>query len=313
MHLLLLLVACSAGGKPLEDGPGRVVCRHEDPKLDESSGLALGSRPGTFWTLEDSGAKPELHAFDQTCGALGRFAVEGAAALDWEDLAGFDLDDERWLLVADTGDNQRQRPEVALYLVREPDLTEAKRTAAVARVIRFRFPDGSHDCEGVAVDPRSRRILLVTKDRGDGTALWELPLDPAQAPVLTATKLVDLELALPGDDAGRKVTAFDLSPDGTRAAVLTYTVAWQWTRRADESWAAAFQRDPEAIPVPDLPQREALAYSADGASLFLTSEGAPMPLVEVPAPVPPPPEPRPAPASAPYPVPATPTVPAPPP
>lgn len=288
MIALALLVACSAGGKPLEDGPGNVVCRHEDPKLDESSGLALGSRPGTFWTLEDSGAEPQLHAFDATCGALGRFDVEGATALDWEDLAAFDLDDQRWLLIADTGDNQRQRPEVTLYLVAEPDLTATTRKVPVTRAIRFRFPDGAHDCEGVAVDPRSRRILLVTKDRGDGTALWELPLDPAQAPVLTASKLATLELAPPGDEAGRRVTALDLSPDGTRAAVLTYTVAWQWSRGPKESWTAAFARAPVPIPLPDLVQREALAYAADGASLFVTSEGSPMPLVVVPVPPAPP-------------------------
>ena len=45
------------------------VANAMSPSRNVTRSLALGSRPGTFWTLEDSGAEPVLHAFDATCGA----------------------------------------------------------------------------------------------------------------------------------------------------------------------------------------------------------------------------------------------------
>lgn len=282
MLTLLLLTACSSGAPPLEDGPGTVVARVENPALTESSGLAISSRQGVFWTHNDSGGDPELFAFDATGGMVGTWTVSGANAIDWEEVAGFESAEQRFLLVADTGDNKRLRSELQLYLVEEPDLGSTSRTVSPTRTLRIRYPDGAHDCEGLAVDPARKEALLVTKDRDDGTRAYSLTLASPQAQILTAQPVTTLELAPEGDMSGRRVTAADLSPDGTRLVLLTYTFAWEYERKPGEPWADTLARTPRKIELPALEQREAIAYGPDSKTLYLTSEGQPMPLVSIP-------------------------------
>jgi hypothetical protein len=74
----------------------------------------------------------------------------------------------------------------------------------------------------------------------------------------------------------------DISPDGRRAVVLTYRDAYEYSRGRNERWAEAFARKPAEIKLPRRAQGEAIAYGADGKTLYLTSEKLPTPLWEVP-------------------------------
>ena len=78
------------------------------------------------------------------------------------------------------------------------------------------------------------------------------------------------------------VTAMDISPDGRRAIVLTYTNAYEYTRAAGEDWAKAFSRSPRKIRMPGRTQGESICYGPDGKTLYLTSEKLPTPLLQVP-------------------------------
>ena len=75
----------------------------------------------------------------------------------------------------------------------------------------------------------------------------------------------------------------DVSPDGRRAVVLSYGDAYEYFRRPEEDWAAAFARGPRLLPMPERQQGEAIGYGADGRSLYLTSEKRPTPLWVVPS------------------------------
>ena len=72
-----------------------------------------------------------------------------------------------------------------------------------------------------------------------------------------------------------------LSPDGRHLVLLSGLHASLYTRQEDEPWSTALQRLPQRIALPVIKQAEAIAYSRDGKSLYLTSEGDQSPLWEL--------------------------------
>lgn len=286
----------------LEPGYGRI----EDPLLSEASGLAVSrGSDERLWTVNDSGGEAALYLLNDRGNYLGRVRVTGASNFDWEELATFDYEGRPHLLIADTGDNPSQRPSVTLYIVEEP-VFDGPRPPLNARVpVRwtqeFVYEDGPRDCESVAVDPDSGKVLLISK-RTDPPALYELPLGPEHAGKRLVAKRIANVAGLPMPKDKEKLpdnrfgkfsfqnTAFDISADGRSAAVLTYGATWLFERNFDEDWASAFSRNPKLVATPFMLQAEAIAFTPDGRSLFVTSEGTPAPFMrlrrEEPIPVP---------------------------
>ncbi len=264
---------------PIRYGKPRHLCTLACRQIDESSGLAPSRRtPGVFWTQNDSGSPAELFAFDRRGRHLGAYTVIGARNRDWEDLAWLTVGKKHFLLICDTGDNALIRPFVSLYLVPEPAVDPNRPKAGgklrVARAIHFTYEDGPQDCESVAVDPTTKTIYLVSK-RGKRT-VYELPMPPKAARrKLVAKAVAELDIAA--------AVAMDISGDGLRAVVLTYGLAFEYTRAAGEKWAAAFRRGGRKLRMPGRRQGESICYGPDGKTLYLTSEKLPTPLLEVPA------------------------------
>ena len=276
---------------------GTIVSR----KLTETSGLATSRRrDDLLWAINDSGTSPRLHALGVDGSDRGDARVEGTDAVDWEDLASFELDGRSYLLVADTGDNLSWREGVELFVVEEPKLSgdalAADTVLKPAWRIHFRFEDGPRDCEAVAVDSERMRVLLIAK-RTEPPGLYELPLRPEAASGARTAKTTQLVARRLGDvigipppteadvDAARWLgryfampTALDLGADGRLAAVLTYREAYLYERGADEEWETAFGRPPQRIALPAMAQAEAIAFGRDGRTLFATSEGVGAPL-----------------------------------
>ena len=75
-----------------------------------------------FWTHNDSGGGAWLYAFDRSGQSLGRWAVPGARANDWEDIAAGPgpKRGESYLYIGDIGDNNSRRPYVTVYRIPEP-------------------------------------------------------------------------------------------------------------------------------------------------------------------------------------------------
>jgi hypothetical protein len=268
-------------------GEARSLCQLDAAEVVESSGVACSRvADDRWWTHNDSGDEPRLFAFDRA-GATRAFDVTGAQADDWEDICSFEKDGKGWLLIGDTGDNKSKRKGVALYLVEEPRSLPPKEAAAaslpVARRLQVRYEDGAHDCEGIAVDPVSEKVLLVTKVRSAEVrpAVYFFALGVLTGPALegpvVARKLADLPAPVP-----LLTTALDVSPDGLRLVVLSYGDAYGWTRTKDEHWDAALGRAPVQITMPKRGQGEALCFGRDGRALYLTSEGSPCPVWELP-------------------------------
>jgi hypothetical protein len=259
----------------------------EDRRVKESSGLVASRRtPGLFWTHNDSGDGPFVSAFDRAGRSRGTFRVEGASALDWEDIAAGPgpARGESYLYAADIGDNGREREFVVVYRFPEPALSATEdppkeaRPTQPAEAIRLKYPDGAHNAEALAVHPATGDIYVVTKANASAD-VYKLaaPFDP-QA-VNTLAKVATLH----GPDFfGTLVTGADISPDGRRVALCDYAQGYELTLPAgaagfDEVW----RQTPLALSLGPRLQGESIAYRLDGAALLATSEKAPTPLFEV--------------------------------
>ena len=112
------------------------IHRIELPEISESSGLVKSrTQRGVFWTHNDSGDRPRIFAIDAQGRLLGEFAVEGALARDWEDIA---IDDAGNLYIGDVGNNANQRRDLVVYRVPEPDVGKDT-NARVTGLLRYRY------------------------------------------------------------------------------------------------------------------------------------------------------------------------------
>ncbi len=233
------------------------------PPVDEVSGLVRSSTyPGVFWAHNDSGDVARIFALRADGSVLmpayerDRFQVGGAAFfkapwpgirvhnaanIDWEDIA---LSDG-YLYIADLGNNGNARRDLGVYVVPEPS-PEATADVRALRFLPVRYPEQQHfpavrwhyDCEALFVD--AGRLYFLTKHRRpgeiagweSGTRLYRLDTDYTER---------DNVLTLVGEHAGVALaTAADLSPDGTRLAVLTYPRIWVFERPAQgDNWLNA--------------------------------------------------------------------------
>src|SRR5512132_998555 len=141
-----------------------VVARLEDPRIQESSGLALSRRhPEVLWTHNDSGDGPRLYAVGSDGRTLATLTLAGVEARDWEALAaGRDDRGRPALFVGDIGDNQSLWPSITVYRVAEP--AQLRDATVPVRRYRLRFADGPRDAEALLVDPRSNRLYVASKD-----------------------------------------------------------------------------------------------------------------------------------------------------
>jgi hypothetical protein len=218
----------------------------------ELSGLARW-HDGTFWAHNDSGDGPRLFHLSKTGAVIGEVTLQGATAVDWEDIAVRG----RTLYVGDIGDNTAQRPDIAVYTVRAGTADATKRT--------LRYPDGAHDAETLLVDPETGLLAVITKDFGGAAGVYT-----GRDGTLKHATTLNLGI-------GAALTGGDVSADGRTIVLRSYTRAYVWTRRDGESLATALKRDPACTVHADLldeGQGEALALSRDGRQFWTIPEGA---------------------------------------
>ena len=198
--------------------------------IDESSAMEKSSRfPDTYWTLNDSGGGPRIFAI-RANGEIIKpdglkeyrgIQIDNATNIDWEDLAS---DGQGHLYIADFGNNDSLRRNLAIYKIAEPDPKVTVQIPAIAR-IPFSYPDqldyppGKKDFDAEALFWLRGHLYLLTKHRSDTlTRLYRF--DALIAGKETPLSLID------SFDIGGMVTAADASDDGRLLAILTYHDIW---------------------------------------------------------------------------------------
>ncbi|MGI8983443.1 MAG: hypothetical protein ACR2HM_02735 [Acidimicrobiales bacterium] len=261
-----------------------------DPAIDESSGLAASRRnPGLLWTHNDSGDEPFVYCLDLKGAPCGAWRVTGADAWDWEDMAAGPgpTPGEPYLYLGDIGDNLDQRTEIIVYRIAEPaaggpgpaPTKAAPAATAAAEVLRLSYPDGPHNAEALAVHPTTGDLYVVTKD-GQAARVYKAaaPLGPGRVTVMVQLGTVRLGA---GPRGLEQVTGADISPDGSRVALSTYSQGYELVVPAGGPFDDVWSQAPAPVVLGPRLQGEAIAYRLDGRALLTTSEIAPSPLQQV--------------------------------
>jgi len=269
-----------------------IIGEIKSPEITESSGLAASRcQPNVLWTHNDSGDGPYIYAIDPSGANLGTFKVQNAENEDWEDIAGFkDTDGRCYLFIGEIGNTEKlERTQHKIYRINEPLVggtnADLSRKTAVptqpAEVLSFRYPDRAHDAETLMVHPQSGDLYVLTKHRSDLASVFKIKADFAnfQAAVAIAQKIG--ELTVPAIPHGM-LTGGAISPDGTRVVLCDYSAAYELISPTgltnfDDIWS----QKPLPIDLGSRKQGEAITYSADGTSIFATSEKRGSPVIEV--------------------------------
>lgn len=240
------------------------------PDLDEASGVAASRSHGVLWAHDDSGGAAEVFAVGADGGDRGRVTLEGAEAVDWEDMARGPAPDGAGdvLYLGDIGDNAAERDHVTIYRVPEPD--PAGGTATGVEALDLAYPDGPRDAESLVADPVTGDLYILDKDLGGGpVTAYRVPAGAAPGGVTAMERAGGVGLP-----AGEIVTGADLSPDGALVAVRTYTAVYLWDRGPDQTVAQALGGEPCRAPSAPERQGEAIAVAADGSGYTTLGEGA---------------------------------------
>ena len=245
------------------------------PGALELSGLVVSpEQPGVLWTHNDSGDSARVFALRPDGASLGTFAVPGASASDWEDLAARPAAGARpaQLFIGDIGDNGRRRSEVYVYRVGEPVASAGGGTTATASRITLRYPDGAHDAEALFVEPGTGDVFIVTKEGDDVSGVYRAPDPAVGGAAITLQHVTDV-------DVGGLATGADINRTGDVIVVRTYDGVLAWERLAGEALSQTLRRAPCEVDVDlDEPQGEAIALEHDGRAFLTVSEGAAPPL-----------------------------------
>lgn len=261
-------------------------------ELLETSGIeASQSRDGDFFVHNDEG-EPVVYAIDESGADLGSVAIVPAKNKDWEDITSIPVDDGRWIVLGDIGDNKAKRDTIRLYFAEEPKPGEHDRYSGYVELkhrLKLTYPDGPRDCESLAYDPVDNQILLLSK-RDKPPRLYAVDLETAlnerkaklkflgETSVLRPPTVKNRAQFGGRTDFISQPTGFDISDDGSEAVVITYRSLYRYKRQEGEDWLSAMQRKPEEVVGPPARQNEAITYSVDGKAIYVTTEKQPAPV-----------------------------------
>lgn len=246
------------------------------PPVNEMSGIARSRTwPDVWWVMNDSGDTARLFPLDDA----GKIVVPSyrkagddwpglelllAANLDWEDIAVAD----DTLYVADMGNNGNARRDLGVYVLPEPNPRATERMRPL-KFLPIRYPDQKRfpaakwhfDCESLFVS--DGKLYFITKHRQPGkidqfemgTKLYRLDTEYVDRQNVLTLVGARPDLVLP--------TAADLSPDGTKLAVLTVLRLWVFEKPASgDNWLAGKARF-VMLPRAKLLQAEGVTWDDD--------------------------------------------------
>jgi hypothetical protein len=222
------------------------------PPLRESSGIAASrDYADRLYHINDSGDAGRFYVSNLDGRDLQPVTVSGFRTRDAEALSLGPCPNaarQSCIYLGDIGDNRRRRQTIEVAAIEERVTFES--TATPLARFSFRYPDGPHDAESMAVHPDGR-LFILTKEHP--ARLYSTRLDGVQD-VLTAVTTLDTDTA-PTDMA--------ISDDGARLIVLTYKGAVEFAITFAEQHRIALR---------PLPQQESVTYLPGSRSILFTTE-----------------------------------------
>lgn len=266
--------------------PPTTIANVASNTLTEASGIAASRKnPGVLWSHNDSGGSNTVYAIGLNGADLGVFTLQGASAVDWEDIAigpgpstGVD-----YLYVADTGDNLNIRPNIKVYRVPEPTVNPASPQGNVTlrgvQTITLAYPDGPRDAETLMVDVNGD-IYIVTKRVSAVGRVYRAAYPQATSGTITLQFVAQIPWGAVNGSGG--ATAGDIAHDGSAVIVRRLSsfspAATLWRRAPGTNLWDAFAQPGCDLALASEVQGEAIAFGPNDLSLFTTTEGSHSPI-----------------------------------
>jgi hypothetical protein len=265
----------------------KVIGTISSKEISESSGL-VDSRCNrdVFWTHNDSGDDAFIFALTHDGERLGTWKVRGAKNYDWEDMATFKTaGGECFLYLGDTGNNKRERGEFTIYRVKEPTVSETDSSRKnplytdPAEAIKIDYPDMRHDAETLMVHPQTGDIYILSKSISGASGVYKLAANYSLDKTNRLQKISDFSVpAVPNGF----LTGGSISPDAKHAIICDYFSSYELTLPAKaKTFDNIWKEKPLRVELGERKQGEAISYSADGKSIYATSERRNSPIIEV--------------------------------
>lgn len=277
---IVLLCACAVDSDDRDFESGiPLACEAPVPlatlpdELNEASGIARDpDRDGLFWAHNDSGNDLVLYALDDTGSVVGAVSVIGASNRDVEDIAAGPCPGGGCLYLGDIGDNLSVRRTISVHRLPLPDPESSSQVSPDASW-RFEYEDGPRDSEALAVDPIRSELIVISKGRSGEVTVYvaSIPGLATTGPPNRLRRAGRLPLPL-GSSSRQLISAADISPDGSRLVVRSYTTVYEFP------WAGADSLDAEVEPLwtsvmsAREPQGEGLTWDRSGTALYLVGE-----------------------------------------
>lgn len=259
LSLALLLVAVcvptAAVGQDSEK-----ISEIDDSRIKESSGLAISPKHDDLAYTINDGDSPVVYAIEISTGnVVGTIGVSGAKVEDTESIA-IDGDGRMWL--ADVGDNDAERDDVALYAFAEPGPGDH---SVDAKRYPVSYEGGPVNVEALLVHPKTGKKFLASKNEKSTGTVYSLP---KKLTINGDNRAKDLRKPVPSDTSDGTFT-----PSGAQALIRTGEGVYVFDPK---TWTEV-----ERLSVPKVENGESISMEPDGGSFIIGSEGKGSPLIRV--------------------------------
>lgn len=237
--------------------------------LTEVSGIVSSYyNNGIFWVHNDSGDRSAIYAIDSEANLIATVELEGIGLVDAEDIATLQIGGTSYLLLADMGNNLRNRDTLSLFLFQEPTLQDGSDNYHVTldqiQEIKFRYKDKRRDSEALFVDPIDNTVYIISK-RDFKSTVFRLPFSSFMT---GEVKELEPQMQLPFTF----VTAADIRQDGRFILVKNLTSIFLWERNKGQNLISALKGRYENIPYKIEPQGEAICFDRNNKFFYTISE-----------------------------------------
>lgn len=261
--LLVFSVSITVAQEPV------IIGKLRSSALTEVSGITASVyNSKVFFVHNDSGDRSAIYAIDNEARLVATVELEGVTLVDVEDIATLRIDETPYLLLADIGNNLRDRDTLSLFLFKEPVLEQGRDNYRVPadqiQEIRFRYKDKRRDAEALFVDPVDNMIYIISK-RDFKSTVFGLSFSSLQKEIVHE---LEPQMQLPLTF----VTAADIRQDGGFILIKNLTSVFLWERKKGQDLISALKGAFKKIPYKIEPQGEAICFDRNDRFFYTISE-----------------------------------------